>query len=79
MNKVAVAALFERLKAANPHPRSELQYDNPFELLVAVALSAQATDVSVNKVTPALFARAPARRTRRRAAAPDARARHTRP
>ena len=59
MNKGAVETLFQRLQAANPHPRSELQYDNPFELLVAVALSAQATDVSVNKVTPALFARAP--------------------
>ncbi len=59
MNKSAVETLFQRLQDANPHPRSELLYANPFELLVAVALSAQATDVSVNKVTPALFARAP--------------------
>jgi endonuclease-3 len=51
--------MFRHLRAANPHPRSELQYSNPFELLVAVILSAQATDRSVNLVTPALFASAP--------------------
>jgi endonuclease-3 len=51
--------LFERLRRDNPHPRSELEYSNPFQLLVAVILSAQATDKSVNKVTPALFAAAP--------------------
>ena len=54
-----VDTLFARLRAANPAPRSELHYRNPFELLVAVVLSAQATDTSVNKVTPALFAAAP--------------------
>ncbi|MHB1667785.1 MAG: endonuclease III [Thiomonas sp.] len=59
MQKAAIQSLFARLQAANPQPRSELQYRNPFELLVAVALSAQATDVSVNKATPALFAAAP--------------------
>lgn len=59
MQKAAIQSLFARLQAANPQPRSELQYRNPFELLVAVALSAQATDVSVNKATPALFAVAP--------------------
>ena len=47
--------LFERLRAANPEPRSELVYRNPFELLVAVVLSAQATDKSVNLATAKLF------------------------
>jgi endonuclease III len=49
-------AIFERLAAANPVPKGELQYINPFTLLVAVVLSAQATDAGVNKATPALFA-----------------------
>ncbi len=49
-------ALFERLQAANPHPTTELHYSSPFELLVAVLLSAQATDVGVNKATARLFA-----------------------
>jgi endonuclease III len=49
-------AIFERLAAANPAPKGELQYLNPFTLLVAVVLSAQATDAGVNKATPALFA-----------------------
>jgi endonuclease-3 len=47
---------FRRLRAANPEPRGELQYINPFTLLIAVVLSAQATDAGVNKATPALFA-----------------------
>jgi endonuclease-3 len=47
---------FRRFKAANPEPRGELQHINPFTLLVAVVLSAQATDAGVNKATPALFA-----------------------
>jgi endonuclease III len=47
--------IFSRLKEANPAPRTELQYSTPFELLVAVILSAQATDRGVNKATPALF------------------------
>ena len=47
---------FRRLRAANPEPRGELQYINPYTLLVAVVLSAQATDAGVNKATPALFA-----------------------
>jgi len=51
--------LFRRLRAANPEPRSELQYRSPFELLVAVVLSAQATDKSVNLATPKLFELAP--------------------
>jgi endonuclease-3 len=49
-------AIFERLAAANPMPKGELQYISPFTLLVAVVLSAQATDAGVNKATPALFA-----------------------
>jgi endonuclease-3 len=48
-------ALFARLRAANPAPRTELVYRSPFELLVAVILSAQATDKSVNKATANLF------------------------
>jgi endonuclease-3 len=48
--------IFARLKAQNPEPRSELTYRSPFELLVAVILSAQATDKSVNLATPRLFA-----------------------
>ncbi len=51
---------FRRFKAANPEPKGELQHINPFTLLVAVVLSAQATDAGVNKVTPALFALADA-------------------
>jgi endonuclease-3 len=51
-----VAAIFERLAAAMPTPRSELEYVNPFTLLVAVVLSAQATDAGVNKATRTLFA-----------------------
>jgi endonuclease-3 len=47
--------IFSRLKQANPVPRTELLYSSPFELLVAVILSAQATDRGVNKATPALF------------------------
>jgi endonuclease-3 len=47
--------IFSRLKQANPAPRTELHYSSPFELLVAVILSAQATDRSVNKATSALF------------------------
>ena len=47
--------MFERLRAANPHPQTELEYSTPFELLVAVILSAQATDKSVNIATRKLF------------------------
>src|SRR6185312_604035 len=47
---------FRRFKTANPDPKGELQHINPFTLLVAVVLSAQATDAGVNKATPALFA-----------------------
>ncbi|MCI0401344.1 MAG: endonuclease III [Gammaproteobacteria bacterium] len=55
MNREKRKAIFERLKAQKPHPLTELRYRNPFELLVAVILSAQATDVGVNKVTAKLF------------------------
>jgi len=50
-----VEEAFRRFAIANPNPRGELQYINPFTLLVAVVLSAQATDAGVNKATPALF------------------------
>ena len=46
---------FRRLRAVNPKPRTELEYETPFELLIAVILSAQATDVGVNKATARLF------------------------
>lgn len=55
MNKARRRAIFERLRAANPSPTTELVYRTPFQLLIAVILSAQATDVSVNKATRALF------------------------
>jgi endonuclease-3 len=58
MNAAKRRELFTRLRAANAAPRTELQYRSPFELLVAVILSAQATDKGVNKATPALFAAA---------------------
>jgi endonuclease-3 len=55
MNPQKRRAIFERMRAANPHPTTELEYTTPFELLVAVILSAQATDRSVNAVTRKLF------------------------
>lgn len=55
MNATKRREIFARLKRANPAPRTELEYSSPFELLIAVILSAQATDKSVNKATPALF------------------------
>jgi endonuclease-3 len=55
MNTEKRRAIFERLKQANPSPTTELQYRTPFELLVSVILSAQATDKSVNKATTELF------------------------
>ncbi len=58
MNAQRRTEIFQRLRAANPAPASELAYRSPFELLVAVILSAQATDRSVNAATPALFAAA---------------------
>jgi len=55
MNPAKRAELYRRLQAANPHPTTELKYGTPFELLVAVVLSAQATDKSVNAATAVLF------------------------
>jgi endonuclease-3 len=55
MNDAKRREIFARLRAANPAPRTELHYSSPFELLIAVILSAQATDKGVNKATPALF------------------------
>ena len=55
MNETKRRQIFERLRRANPHPTTELEYSTPFELLVAVILSAQATDRSVNAVTRKLF------------------------
>ncbi|AIB13132.1 endonuclease III [Azospirillum argentinense] len=55
MKPAAVQEFFRRLSAANPEPKSELEYINPYTLLVAVVLSAQATDVGVNKATGPLF------------------------
>ena len=56
MNKASIHAFFATLQAANPMPVTELEYTSVFELLTAVLLSAQATDVSVNKATRNLFA-----------------------
>jgi endonuclease III len=55
VKKADVVELFTRLRELDPHPTTELHYTTPFELLVAVALSAQATDVGVNKATKKLF------------------------
>ena len=55
MNAAKRLAIFTRLRNANPHPTTELEYTTPFELLIAVLLSAQATDVSVNKATRRLY------------------------
>jgi endonuclease-3 len=55
MNRDRRIEIFERLKNANPNPQTELKYTSPFELLISVILSAQATDVSVNKATAKLY------------------------
>ena len=55
MNAARRAEIYARLKAGNPDPTTELHYESPFELLIAVILSAQATDVSVNKATDRLY------------------------
>ncbi len=55
MNREKRSEIFGRLRANNPHPTTELNYSSPFELLIAVILSAQATDVGVNKATDRLF------------------------
>src|SRR3984957_16420435 len=58
MNANKRRAIYETLQSLNPHPTTELEFHSPFELLIAVLLSAQATDVSVNKATRGLFAAA---------------------
>ncbi len=58
MNKTKRQEIFERWRDANPHPTTELEYNSTFELLIAVMLSAQATDISVNKATRVLFKKA---------------------
>ena len=55
MNKIKRTEIFKRLRAQNPNPTTELVYKNEFELLIAVILSAQATDISVNKATKELY------------------------
>jgi len=57
MNRAQIFEFFRRLAEDNPEPRTELEYGNAYQLVVAVALSAQATDVGVNKATRALFAK----------------------
>ena len=59
MSLAAVAEAFRRLRDANPHPTTELEYGSPYQLLVAVVLSAQATDKGVNLATRKLFVAAP--------------------
>ncbi|SEJ36864.1 endonuclease III [Frateuria terrea] len=58
MKRADIVELFTRLRELNPHPTTELEYRTPFELLVAVVLSAQATDVGVNKATRKLYPKA---------------------
>ena len=59
MNREKRTEIFTRWRDALPKPTTELRYDSPFQLLIAVILSAQATDVSVNKATKGLFKKAP--------------------
>jgi len=58
MNARKRTEIFARFRSINPHPTTELEYSTPFELLIAVILSAQATDRSVNLATRRLYARA---------------------
>ena len=69
--KARANALFDELLTAYPDAHCELNYRNPFELLIAVILSAQTTDVAVNKITPALFAKYPAPRELAAASTPE--------
>jgi len=55
MNKIKRQAIFEKLRDQNPNPKTELEYNSPFELLISVILSAQATDIGVNKATRKLY------------------------
>lgn len=59
VKKSDIELFYQRLQSANPHPQTELSYESPFQLLIAVILSAQATDVGVNKATRRLFPVAP--------------------
>ena len=59
MKRADIGAFLTAIAGGNPNPRTELDYETPYQLLVAVVLSAQATDVSVNRVTKILFAQAP--------------------
>lgn len=59
LSKAEIQTVFERFRAANPEPKSDLEYGSPFQLLVAVVLSAQATDKGVNVATRKLFPAAP--------------------
>ena len=59
MKRADIPAFLTAIAAGNPDPKTELHYATPFQLLVAVVMSAQTTDVAVNKVTPALFKAAP--------------------
>ena len=59
MKRADIPAFLTAIAQGNPDPKTELHYATPFQLLVAVVLSAQTTDVAVNKVTPALFTKAP--------------------
>ena len=63
MNKTKRYEILSRLRDNNPNPTTELEYDSPFQLLIAVLLSAQATDVGVNKATRKLFPAAPTAET----------------
>ena len=56
LTRAQIAEIYRHLQTLEPEPETELQYSNPYTLVVAVALSAQATDVGVNKATKALFA-----------------------
>ena len=58
LNRAQIAEIYTHLRRLDPSPKTELNYSNPYTLVVAVALSAQSTDVGVNKATTALFAKA---------------------
>ena len=58
LNRAQIGSIYEHLRSLDPAPRTELNYSNPYTLVVAVALSAQSTDVGVNKATKALFEKA---------------------
>ena len=58
MNQAKISKIFELFKKNNAHPQTELNFNSPFECLIAVLLSAQTTDVQVNKVTSSLYATA---------------------